>query len=225
MDSTHSLSEDPDRESVPSFKQTNLSQTGNLPSLPSPITFYQDHLLTEEREEFSSFLSTGTSKEEQTIPPKKKEKEPSACFYMPQSLLSSAEPAMPLASIAPSVDMFFEKVEETLIIAQGAQSTETRILLESPKWESSPFYGSEIIVEEFSSAPKIFNVKIIASPEAAKIIELNTPSFMQLFEERKFPFRLNRIDTGLHPYRSELRRKVDLKDGDLMDEQSEERQQ
>lgn len=101
-------------------------------------------------------------------------------------------------AITPEVAELLEKLGAELYMIHEDGITKTTLLFSSSDPRSC-FQGAEITIEEFSTAPKIFNVTIAADAQALGHLHPHLTQFMQIFQERKFPFSINRIDTGLKP--------------------------
>lgn len=98
---------------------------------------------------------------------------------------------------AQEATMVIEQAFSSMSIMDDKGSSKTSILLDNALFQDPMWEGTEITIEEFSSAPKIFNVKITASAQAVLLIEAQMNQFLELFKERKFAFGINRIDTEI----------------------------
>ncbi len=154
----------------------------------------------------------GTSFEEllkedsEKVLPKKEKKNPSGIFDVlhqntplttPLPSLSGQEVSLigPL-KIPQEVELLFEKMG--LITHELFQSgdTHTTITLGND-FASDLFRGAEIIIHEFSTAPKSYNIQINACAEALTLLQGQTSAFMQYIEQKKAPFTIFRMDTSL----------------------------
>ncbi len=124
----------------------------------------------------------------------------SATPEIPQGLpdVQAAPPVhTPYANLHPQVLELFERTVGVMTVMHMSGIKETSITLDNPKFASSVFFGSEIIIKEYSSAPKEFNIQINGSPQAMSLLQGNTQDLMAAFQYGNFNFRVNRLDTGL----------------------------
>ncbi len=124
--------------------------------------------------------------------------------------------AFPLASvsglpsyISPQVYALFEKMVGVITVMVESDVKETSITLNSPEFASSAFFGSQIIIQEYSTAPNQFNIQIIGNADAVKIFEGNAQDLLASLNSGKYNFRINRLDVSEKPL---VRRKEKLSD-------------
>ncbi len=115
-------------------------------------------------------------------------------------------------SLPPHVLDAFERMAGTMTVMTLSGKTETTITLNSDKFASSRFFGTQIIIQEFSTAPKAFNIQINGSPEAVAIFQGNAEDLMAAFQHGNYNFRVNRLDTGLLADRPVFSRKEKITD-------------
>jgi hypothetical protein len=133
------------------------------------------------------------------------------------------QPATSLPSYAymhPEVLELFERMVGLLTVLMESGIMETTMHLNLPQFASSIFYGAQVVIREFSTAPKAFNVELVANPEAIALFESNVGDLLAAIQGGNYNFRLNRIDTRLLPLEKLLPkrgepRKVKEKEGNL----------
>ncbi len=130
---------------------------------------------------------------------------------------SSTGPLPPAEAIE-----FLDRLCSEMLVTQTETSSQTTFVLESEQFAGSSFYGAEITIEEFSTAPKLFNVSIKASDLAVTIIQTHLAGLLNLLEKRDFSFGINRIDTSLLTKNTTTKER---EDADLDREKDKERQQ
>ncbi|MCX6987809.1 MAG: hypothetical protein NT065_06630 [Chlamydiae bacterium] len=91
----------------------------------------------------------------------------------------------------------FEKIGAEMILIHNEGCVQTTLYCKDEFLDSSLFHDMEITIEEFTSAPKVFNINIKAGPQAIELLSVRIEEFMKLFQERKFGFSIHRIDTEL----------------------------
>ena len=116
--------------------------------------------------------------------------------YTPPLCFQGIPPLTPTLGMGASSDQticFLEKLTAEMLVMTIDAKEETTLLL--PKETGSPFAGTKIILQSFSTAPKVFNVTIHTSEEAAMLIEARKAIFLELLQDRKFLFGINRMET------------------------------
>lgn len=112
-------------------------------------------------------------------------------------------------SISEESMILLDKMCSEMLIMTSESSSKTILVLETKEFANSPFYGAELTLEEFSTAPKVFNISIRASTPAVTLIQTHLAGFMQLLQERNFSFGVNRIDTSISTKSSLSKKKQD----------------
>lgn len=135
---------------------------------------------------------------------KQKEEQPVSAaspFQPPPNLstLTSEAPSSLSIALDPSVQMtqLFHKLVETLISTDQDGIKETTLFLEGDPFSSSIFEGGKIIITEYSTAPKIFNIHFMLDQNARTVIEGKLTELTSVFQQGAFQFAVHRIDTSL----------------------------
>lgn len=138
------------------------------------------------------------------VPNKKEEK---SLFDLVQEEAVLAAPLLfPIHSEAPSfevssgiahVEIVIEQVVGQMTSLHENGDTETSFSLDAPEFASSPFYGTKIIIKEFSTAPKAFNVEILTTSQALQVLHAHKMHFLEAFCGKKLPFSIERLDIAL----------------------------
>lgn len=170
-------------------------------------------------------LQKGVEKEEEK---KKKEKEitplktdlgaPSSQLPLPGEVLEGASPSPPAyTTMNTQVLDLFERMAGVMTVMTDSKMTETVITLNSPHFASSVFYGTQIIIREYASAPKAFNIQLNGNPEAVALFQENVDDLMAAFQYGNYPFRVNRLEPGYLSERPMFHRK-EKPSGDKQDQ-------
>lgn len=127
---------------------------------------------------------------------------------------TAGAPPPPYTVLSQEMLKFFERMVGVMTVMSTSGIRETTVNLSAPQYASSPFFGAEIVVREYSTAPLAFNISINASPEAVGLLNDNVGALMQSFrygfQQGGNRFNVNRIETGVL---KEERRRVRRKEG------------
>lgn len=111
-----------------------------------------------------------------------------------------------------------EKMADCIIHMDNSGITETKIFLNAPEFSSSPFYGSEIIIQEYSTAPKVFNIQFSSSSTGLALFQSHIAPMMAAFHKANFAFSINRLDTYLKEEEPLVVRKENVSEDKKQDE-------
>ncbi|MBI3237026.1 MAG: hypothetical protein HYZ48_04935 [Chlamydiales bacterium] len=120
----------------------------------------------------------------------------------PPFLMGDAAPAAglspppPYTSLPNQILEIFERMAGVMMVMTDSTMTETTITLNAPQFASSVFYGSQIIIREYASAPKAFNIEFNSNPQGVALFQGNVDGLMAAFQYGQYRFRVNRLDTG-----------------------------
>ncbi len=119
------------------------------------------------------------------------------------------ESSAPYLRLPPQLLEFFERIVGVLMVASSSGITKTSLTLDAPQFEGSPFFGSEIIITEFSTAPLSYNIEFLGSPQAKNLVQANVEELVAAFQAGQYNFKVNRIDVGLLPSPPVAKRKAE----------------
>jgi len=105
---------------------------------------------------------------------------------------SSASAIQPM--LTQEIEAIFEKMASCMVVMTSSGETETTMVMDKP---GSLFFGTQITIREFSTAPKAFNVEITSLAQALNAIELNKSSLLSAFQHGNFNFSVHRLETYL----------------------------
>ncbi len=112
----------------------------------------------------------------------------------------------PYAHMDLQVQELFDRMVGVMTVMNLSGMTETVMTLNSPQFASSVFFGSQIIIQEFSTAPQTFNIQLNGSAQAVALFQGNADDLMAAFAAGNYNFRINRLETGYLPERPLFRR-------------------
>jgi hypothetical protein len=127
---------------------------------------------------------------------------------------AAAAQATPYLS-AQVIALFYQMVGTIAMMASQGIST-TDVVLDSPSFANSIFFGSTITIEKYATAPDALYIRLTGSAEAVRTFNQNIPSLYAAFQHGNFKFRIGRIDASYTLERPVFRRKESGKEkGDL----------
>ena len=131
--------------------------------------------------------------------------------------------AISRVSIPQQWENVFTQIVGTAIVMQQNGLSRTEVILNSPAFQQSMFFGSSLILEKYASAPDSFNIQLIGSnhQQMNAFIE-GISGLYQAFEQGRFSFRVGKIHASYDPERALFRRK-DSASGDKDSDTSERR--
>ncbi len=101
------------------------------------------------------------------------------------------------SGLSDHIEALFEKMASQMIVMDLASETQTSFSLDNPQFSSSSFFGTTIIIKEFATAPKAFNIEIISNPLAIGTIQRNQQQLLSLFAQGNFHFTVHRLETQI----------------------------
>ncbi len=113
----------------------------------------------------------------------------------------------PYTQLHPMVLDLFERMVGVMTVMSTAGITETTVTLSSPQYANSVFFGAQIIIKEYSTAPKAFNIQIITNAQGAALVQANADDLMAAFRTGNYNFKVNRLEAGLSAEKPLVRRK------------------
>ena len=149
-------------------------------------------LFQEEQEEVEESVPTPT------LPPSPFVLSQPPLYILPISPVLDPLPKIsPISAIPDECLKIFDKLCSEMLVMDAESCITTTFILETENFASSPFYGAKVTIEEYSTAPKVFNVSITAQESAITLIEAQMTGFFELLETRNFSFAIHKIDTHL----------------------------
>jgi len=120
----------------------------------------------------------------------------------PFSKMSMAQVAAQKAAIdkidpSAQVMQLYNKLIDKLIYIAKEGIQKTTFYLDTTAFDSSILRGAQITITEYSTAPKIFNIRFSADPKAVAFFELHAAELQNALNNGGYRFDINRIDTSL----------------------------
>ena len=85
----------------------------------------------------------------------------------------------------------FEKLGATMIFMDQKGVQEMEVIIDTG---GSPLAGTHILITEYDTAPKAFNISFAGNPDAVSIFKSHLPQLLECFKSEQFSFYVNRID-------------------------------
>lgn len=136
-------------------------------------------------------------KEEISISPQEAAASPVSGLNLEVTLTGS--PTGVPAYLSPQVYALFERMVGVITVMSQTDVKETTITLNSPEFASSIFFGSQIIIQEYATAPLQYNIQITGNPDAVKVFEGSAQDLLASLNSGQYKFRINRLDIGERP--------------------------
>lgn len=111
---------------------------------------------------------------------------------LPPSAPATQPPSTPAIS---DLTPLFNTMASSMMVLDLSGETHTIVTLNHPCFVDSPLFGTQIIIKEFSAAPKTFNVEILASPQAFATLQHSQQQLLARFEAGDFNFHIHRLET------------------------------
>jgi hypothetical protein len=121
--------------------------------------------------------------------------------------LGNLQPNNPYAKLHPEVQALFERIVGVISVMQQSGIKETSFTLNMPQFASSVFFGSRIIIREFSTAAKAFNIEFSGSEAAVSLFQANASDLAAAFQAGNYAFRVHRMETSYLTERPLFKRK------------------
>lgn len=121
--------------------------------------------------------------------------------------LAMTTPASPYLS-PETLPLFYQMVGSILVMmSQPKGVSRTEVILNSPSFARSKFYGARIEIVRYASAPDSFNIRLSGSDQAVTAFHQAIPGLMTAFNQGNFQFRIGRIEAEYTAERPVFRRK------------------
>lgn len=128
---------------------------------------------------------------------------------IPQAITPTAPVAVtPFANLHPQVMQVFERMVGVMTVMNATGITQTTLNLNNPQFANSPFFGAQIVISEFTTAPKQFNIELLGNRQSADLFTKNAADLVAAFQAGNYNFKVNRIEVSLLAETSEVKRKT-----------------
>jgi hypothetical protein len=135
----------------------------------------------------------------------------SATTPLPGDIQTAAQQAVTVASpyLSPEVLPLFYQMVGSIMVMTNYQPgvSKTEVLLNSPAFARSKFYGATLEIVKYASAPDSLNIRLTGSNEAVMAFRQNMPSLLAAFQQSNFQFKIGRLEAHYAPEKPVFHRK------------------
>lgn len=110
--------------------------------------------------------------------------------------------------LSPQVREIFERMIGVMTVMTQQGVKQTTMVLDSPHFANSLLFGSEVIITEYSTAPRAFNIEFLGTAQAVNLMQGGIEELVAAFDAGHYTFKVNRIEAALLPATRALGRKV-----------------
>jgi hypothetical protein len=111
--------------------------------------------------------------------------------------LASAHQTASISPMSEEMAMLVETLASELTVIDAKGITETTVTYASKTPDASVLHNTKIIITEFRTAPKAFNVELQASSEAALLLQHHAGEILASLDAGNYCFKINRLDISL----------------------------
>ncbi|MBS0626179.1 MAG: hypothetical protein JSS32_09035 [Verrucomicrobia bacterium] len=106
-----------------------------------------------------------------------------------------------------TMSLFYQMVGTIYVMTAPTGISRTEVVLNSPSFAYSKFYGATITIEKYATAPDSLNIRLTGSNEAVMAFNQNISSLVAAFQNGNFRFRIGRIDASYATDKPVMKRK------------------
>ncbi len=103
----------------------------------------------------------------------------------------------PYMQLPPQALALFEKMVGVMTVMVQSGVRETTFTLTAEPFKGSHFFGAEVVIREYSTAPMQYNVELKGSQEAVAQFQANIPYMESALRTGGYNFGIHRIETSL----------------------------
>ena len=115
-------------------------------------------------------------------------------FETPIAPVAPTSETLSYTRLTPEVHELFEKMGGVMIVQLDKGVTTTTMNINMP---NSVFNGTQVILEQYSTAPHSYNLQLIGNPEAVKLFTSNMDELENSFKQANFNFEVNILNPSI----------------------------
>lgn len=113
---------------------------------------------------------------------------PLPTFDVPVPSISQATETPAYSKLSPEMHELFEKIGGVILVQQDKGVTTTTVNVNMP---NSVFDGTQVILDQYSTAPNSYNIQLVGNPESVKVFSQNLDALKASFKQANFNFEVN----------------------------------
>jgi hypothetical protein len=106
-------------------------------------------------------------------------------------------PIQPYIQLSPEMLDLFDRMIGVMRVMSSTGVRETTINLTSERFANSIFFGAQIVIREYSTAPRAFNIEILGTQRAVAHLQGHIAALNSAFQRIEYNFSINRVDVSL----------------------------
>jgi|GEM_PF-1436772 hypothetical protein len=182
------------KEPAPDRKMANDTSEELSPPPPPPPPAPEEKKVEEEAAPLPSPPKETSKKEEHLqLPPPPPLEAPIPLMIPPASAASLGYTALRAEILA-----LFERMVSVISVIHESGITETTIHL-TAEMAGGLFAGAQIVIKEYSTAPKAFNIEFLGTAQSAALFNQNIAGLVAAFQNGNYNFKVHRLESKLLP--------------------------
>lgn len=113
---------------------------------------------------------------------------PLPTFDPPVSPVAPSSEIPAYSKLSPEIHELFEKIGGVILVQQEKGVTTTTVNINMP---NSVFNGTQIVLNQYSTAPNSYNIQLVGNPESVKVFAQNIDALKNSFVQANFNFEVN----------------------------------
>jgi hypothetical protein len=133
---------------------------------------------------------------------------------IPKDILieAAAQTAKASLYLPAEISPLFERMVGTLLVMNTKNISSTEVLLTSPSFADSVFFGTKIVIDRYSTAPNAFNVRLVGSVPAVDLFNEHLDTLMEVFQKGDYDFHIGRLSAEYESEKPLIKRKPSTKE-------------
>jgi hypothetical protein len=158
----------------------------------------EEEIKTKEKEEVAKKVTVKKKVEKAEAHAEAAPVVPPAASTLGPLFIGPASAAAPsYMTLKPEILALFEKMVGVISVMKDMNDTETTIHLNTPEFANSKFFGAQIVIKEYSTAPLAYNIEFQGTAQNAADIEKEVGAFMNAFQTGNHNFSIHRFESRL----------------------------
>lgn len=109
-------------------------------------------------------------------------------FDVPGPSITPTTETTAYSKLSPEMNELFEKIGGVILVQQDRGVTTTTVNINMP---NSVFNETQVILDQYSTAPNSYNIQLVGNPESVKVFSQNLDALNASFKQANFNFEVN----------------------------------